>query len=271
MVCVLRRQRHKSDRSAGQHFSTLEVSPVAASGAIINSHALGVVYARAKPDGSLQIQGDRVEVCYSPNASRLYKARVKNLVKENDAVLPDEACTPRTDSSSVLKKAPALSRSVTQKARPSMVLPKVPKNSVIAYADGACSGNPGPSGLGAVVIDGANRIEISENLGQGTNNIAELTAIERVLDLVPEQGRPLVIHTDSAYAIGVLSKGWKAKANVPLVERLRDRLAKRPATKLVHVRGHSGVELNERADELAREAVRTGRSRTERSETARSH
>ena len=66
------------------------------------------------------------------------------------------------------------------------------------------------------------------------------------------------------YAIGVLSKGWKAKANIPLIERVRDRLAKRPATHLVHVRGHAGIELNERADELAREAVRTGRSRSER-------
>ena len=70
-----------------------------------------------------------------------------------------------------------------------------------------------------VVIDGTARTEISEHLGQGTNNIAELTAIERVLDVVPELGRPLVIHTDSAYAIGVLSKGWKAKANLALIER----------------------------------------------------
>jgi len=107
-------------------------------------------------------------------------------------------------------------------------------------------------------------MEVSEHLGEGTNNIAELTAIERVLDVVPEPGRPLVIHTDSAYAIGVLSKGWKAKANLALIERVRDRLAKRPATRLVHVRGHAGIELNERADELAREAVRTGRSRTQR-------
>src|SRR5207237_588932 len=76
--------------------------------------------------------------------------------------------------------------------------------------------------------------------------------------------RWLGIHTDSAYAIGVLSKRWKAKANLALIERVRERLAKRPATLLVHVRGHAGIELNERADELAREAVRTGRSRSER-------
>jgi ribonuclease HI len=224
-----------------------------------------VVYARANADGTLLTRGNRIEVCYSPNASRLYTARASNVVKqEQSPILPDEACTPRAESASRLRKAPPIAGSVTKRAMTSTALPKVPKDSIIAYADGACSGNPGPAGLGVVVIDGAMRTEISENLGQATNNIAELTAIERVLDVVPEPGRPLVIHTDSAYAIGVLSKGWKAKANVPLIERVRDRLAKRPATRLVHVRGHAGIELNERADELAREAVRTGRSRSER-------
>jgi len=220
-----------------------------------------VVYARANPDGSLLIQGSRVEVCYSLNASRLYKARATNVAKTSDtAILPDEAHAPRAESGARLQKAAV----VTKKRMQSSAMPKAPKDSIIAYAYGACSGNPGPAGLGVVVIDGSNRTEISEHLGQGTNNIAELTAIERVLDTVSEGGRPLVIHTDSAYAIGVLSKGWKAKANIPLIERVRQRLAKRPATRLVHVRGHAGIELNERADELAREAVRTGRTRTEK-------
>jgi len=223
-----------------------------------------VVYARARPDGSLSLQGDRVEVCYTPSASRLYMARATNLVKEqNTAVLPDETCTPRADSSSRMRKATAAGAGVTKKALSSTAMPKVPKDSVIAYADGACSGNPGPAGLGVVVIDGSIRMELSEHLGVGTNNIAELSAIDRVLDMVPEPGRPIVIHTDSAYAIGVLSKGWKAKANVALIERVRERLSKRPAIRLVHVRGHSGIELNERADELAREAVKTGRTRKE--------
>jgi ribonuclease HI len=224
-----------------------------------------LVYARAKPDGSLLAQGNRVEVCYSPNASRLYKARSTNLVREEPVtVLPDEACAPRGDSTARLKKAASLGRSISKKPMQSTAIPKAPKDAVIAYADGACSGNPGPAGLGIVVIDGTTKTEISEHLGQATNNIAELTAIERVLETVTDKVRPLVIHTDSAYAIGVLSKGWKAKANIPLIERVRERLAKRPGTTLVHVRGHAGIELNERADELAREAVRTQRSRTER-------
>jgi len=232
----------------------------------VRAHLHGqLVYARAKPDGSLLVQGNRVDVCYSPNASRLYKARSTNLVREEPpTVLPEEACAPRPDSAARLKKAAAVVRVVSKKPMQSTAIPKAPKDAIIAYADGACSGNPGPAGLGIVVVDGNNKTEISEHLGQGTNNIAELTAIERVLDAVTDNVRPLVIHTDSAYAIGVLSKGWKAKANLPLIERVRDRLAKRPSTTLVHVRGHAGIELNERADELAREAVRTQRSRSER-------
>ena len=218
-----------------------------------------VVYARAKPDGKLHVQGGRVDVCYSLNASRLYKARATNVVEdENAALLADDACVAKADSTARMKKATSL----VQRRAESGSMPKAPKNSIIAYADGACSGNPGPAGLGAVIIDGTVRTEISEHLGQGTNNIAELAAIERVLDVVPDIGRPLVVYTDSAYAIGVLSKGWKAKANLEMIDRIRERLAKRPATRLVHVRGHAGIELNERADELAREAVRTKLSRS---------
>ncbi|HMI83601.1 MAG TPA: ribonuclease H [Polyangiaceae bacterium] len=221
------------------------------------------VYARAKPDGTLLVQGNRVDVCYTPNTSRLYKARSTNLVREEPpTVLPDETCAPRPDSAARLKNAAV--RAISKKPMQSTAIPKAPKDAIIAYADGACSGNPGPAGLGIVVIDATTKTEISEHLGQGTNNIAELTAIERVLDTVEDTARPLVIHTDSAYAIGVLSKGWKAKANIALIERVRERLVKRPGTTLVHVRGHAGIELNERADELAREAVRTQSSRSER-------
>lgn len=125
---------------------------------------------------------------------------------------------------------------------------------VVAYADGACSGNPGPAGFGIVVLDGKKRIEISEYLGQGTNNIAELSAVLRALAEVPDKGRPLVIWTDSQYSIGILQKGWKAKANVELIEQLKQALRARPAD-IRYVPGHSGIALNERADELAREAI----------------
>ncbi len=132
---------------------------------------------------------------------------------------------------------------------------------MIVYADGACSRNPRPAGLGVVIIDGDRRIELSEYLGSGTNNIAELTAILRALEEVVDADRPVVIHTDSQYSIGVLQKGWKAKANTELVASLKDVLAGRRRVRLVYVRGHAGVLLNERADALAREAVTARSSR----------
>ena len=81
-------------------------------------------------------------------------------------------------------------------------------------------------GIGVVVIDGEKRREKGEYLGIGTNNIAELTAIERGIDLA-DGGEPrrLRVYTDSSYAIGVLDKGWKAKANQELIARLKRRLA----------------------------------------------
>jgi ribonuclease HI len=64
------------------------------------------------------------------------------------------------------------------------------------------------------------------------------------------------MHTDSKYAIGVLSMGWKAKANQELVQRAKQALSRLADVELIHVPGHAGVPLNERADALAVQAVR---------------
>ena len=124
------------------------------------------------------------------------------------------------------------------------------------YTDGACLGNPGPMGIGVVLLADGRRKEISEYLGPlGTNNIAELTAIQRGLEAVKDPRRPILVYSDSAYAIGVLSKRWKAKANQALIETIRGLLSKFPRIEFVKVAGHSGVPENERCDELAREAI----------------
>lgn len=111
-------------------------------------------------------------------------------------------------------------------------------------------------GIGVVVIEGGKRREHGEYLGIGTNNIAELVAIERGLELAEAEGeRRVRVYTDSGYAIGVLSKGWKAKANQELIARLRRRLAGVPRLEFVKVAGHAGVPENERCDALARQAI----------------
>jgi ribonuclease HI len=134
------------------------------------------------------------------------------------------------------------------------------KDAIHAWTDGACTGNPGPMGIGVVLISGKHRKELSEYLGPvGTNNIAELTAILRALESIKDRKRPIVIYSDSAYAIGLLSMGWKAKANKDLVEKIRQFLRMFPDVQFVKVAGHAGVPENERCDELARSAIEQNR------------
>jgi ribonuclease HI len=216
------------------------------------------VYARGNEDGSFAVKGGRVEIRYKPNDGRKYEARADNLTVIPGEVLPDDACG----------AADTVAKPAAGAAAAGSPGPAAKGSGVIAYADGACSGNPGPAGAGVVVIDGDQRLEISEYLGTGTNNIAELTAILRALEAI-DPARPLVVHTDSQYSIGVLQKGWKAKANQELVASVRDALSGRAATRLSYVPGHAGVLLNERADALAREAVTSRRTRRERLESKR--
>lgn len=136
-------------------------------------------------------------------------------------------------------------------------------DTIIAYTDGGCIGNPGPSGLGYVIRypDGTVH-QKGEPLGQGTNNIAELTAILRVLQDVTDKSKPLYIHTDSSYSIGVLTKGWKAKANQQLIAVIKAEYAQFPNIKLIKVKGHAGNPDNELVDTLANTAARTQQEQT---------
>jgi ribonuclease HI len=226
------------------------------------------LYAAADAKGALAPDAKGlVEVRYRADDGRSYRARADNLQVLDPTPLPDETCgpaeaaPPKSAAAGAARGAaggaPAGGRGAAGGAAGAPAAPALPADpaSVIAYTDGACSGNPGPAGLGVVVVDGGVTTELSEYLGLTTNNVAELTAIARALDQVAARERPVQIHTDSQYAIGVLSKGWKAKANGELVATIKAELARRPRVRLVYVPGHAGVPLNERADELARRAV----------------
>jgi ribonuclease HI len=199
------------------------------------------VLARCSAGGQLVDQGRRVEIRYRANDGKSYRAATRNLELEPGDVLPDEHCE---DAAPVATTRDAAGTVPASSGAP-----------LVAYTDGACSGNPGPAGLGAVLLEHGGRRELSEFLGIGTNNVAELTAILRALEAVGRSAEQMVVHTDSQYAIGVLTKGWKAKANVQLIADIKERMRNFPKLQLVYVRGHAGVPLNERADELARNAV----------------
>jgi ribonuclease HI len=137
---------------------------------------------------------------------------------------------------------------------------------VIIHTDGACSGNPGPGGWGAILRDGDKITEMKGGEPATTNNRMELLAAISALEALPD-GTPAELHTDSQYlrdGITQWMKNWKKNGwrtsdkkpvkNVDLWKRL-EAAAERHQVAWHWVRGHIGHDENERADELAREGM----------------
>jgi len=130
---------------------------------------------------------------------------------------------------------------------------------VSIYTDGACSGNPGPAGIGAILLCGERRREISRFIGEATNNRAEIQAVITALRALkaPEKTE-VTLFTDSQLVSGLLTQNWKAKANQDLVNEMKELAQSCASFEVVKVKGHNGNPLNERADELARKALERG-------------
>ncbi len=123
------------------------------------------------------------------------------------------------------------------------------------YADGASSGNPGPSGIGILLRYRNHEKEVSRFIGTGTNNIAELEAIRAGLLEVKNPDLPIRIYTDSSYAYGLLALGWKPKKNIDIVNEIKLLTKRFKNIEFIKVKGHSGLEGNETADRLATLAI----------------
>ena len=121
------------------------------------------------------------------------------------------------------------------------------------YTDGSCSGNPGPGGWGAIVIDGVNTSPLSGGDPSTTNNRMEMLAVIEGLVSLPAASQ-ITIHSDSQYVINTMTKNWKRNANVDLWDRMQALVDSRSVT-WEWVRGHNGHPLNEAADRLAVEAM----------------
>jgi ribonuclease HI len=137
---------------------------------------------------------------------------------------------------------------------------------VVIYTDGACSGNPGPGGWGAILESGEHRKEIKGGEASTTNNRMELTAAIEALQAL-KQPSEVELYTDSNYLRGGITSwikkwklnGWrtsdkKAVANEELWRKL-ELAAERHRIRWHWVKGHHGHDDNERADELAREGM----------------
>lgn len=134
---------------------------------------------------------------------------------------------------------------------------------VTIYTDGACSGNPGPGGWGAILMYGRHKKELSGGEAQTTNNRMELSGVIAALEQLKE---PCVVelYSDSKYVIDALEKGWakswqakgwrradkKPALNPDLWERLLE-LCGTHTVRCHWVKGHAENEYNNRCDELA--------------------
>lgn len=141
-------------------------------------------------------------------------------------------------------------------------------STVTIYTDGACSGNPGPGGYGAVLLAGGHEKELSGGFRLTTNNRMELLAAIVGLETLNRRCQ-VALYTDSRYIVDAINKGWarrwrdngwmrnkrEAAVNPDLWEQLLD-LLDRHDVDVRWVRGHAGNEGNERADRLAVEASR---------------
>lgn len=138
---------------------------------------------------------------------------------------------------------------------------------IVIYTDGACSGNPGPGGWGAILMSGPHRKELNGGEAGTTNNRMELLAAISALEALKKPSR-VELHTDSNYLRDGITKwifgwrrnGWKTAdkkpvKNVELWQRL-DAARQQHTINWHWVKGHAGHPENERADELAREGMK---------------
>ena len=138
---------------------------------------------------------------------------------------------------------------------------------ITIYTDGACSGNPGPGGWGAILMYKNNKKEISGGKKDTTNNVMELTAVIEALKLVKFPCK-IKVYSDSAYVVNGFLQGWiynwikknwrtadgSPVKNKELWEILYN-FTKTHEIEFIKVKGHSDNEFNNRCDELARNAI----------------
>ena len=141
---------------------------------------------------------------------------------------------------------------------------------VVIYTDGACSGNPGPGGWGAVLISGEHERELCGGEGPTTNNRMELMAAIQALEALKRPCK-VELHTDSQYVrtgiaewlAGWKARGWRTASKAPVKNedlwRRLDEARLRHEVDWRWVKGHAGHELNERADALARKGLEEAR------------
>lgn len=140
-------------------------------------------------------------------------------------------------------------------------------DTIIIYTDGACTGNPGKGGYGAVIIDGDRRAELAAGYKLTTNNRMEMMGAIAALESLKSNSQ-VKLHTDSKYIVDAVTKGWAKKWQANGWRRNKKEMAKNPDlwqelldlckihdVEFVWVKGHAGIAENERCDRLAVDAA----------------
>jgi ribonuclease HI len=130
---------------------------------------------------------------------------------------------------------------------------------IVIYTDGSARGNPGPGGLGVVMMYGNHRKELSEGYKLTTNNRMELLAVIRGLETLKRDDVKIKIYTDSRYVSDPVNKGWlfnweakrfNKKKNPDLWKQFLP-LYRKFSISFIWVKGHANIPENERCDQLA--------------------
>ncbi len=210
------------------------------------------VWAAIHADNSLAVEKGNVLIKYNLKQDYEYKVKEESLEPES-AAIPSQKKTKTPKKNSAKSNLPSKKSSQIHEHEKN-----IPENCIKIYTDGASSGNPGPAGIGVLLIYGENRKEISQSIGEATNNIAELTAIKIALEKLKRNDLPVRIFSDSSYSIGLLSKDWKPKKNQDLITDIRSLMKNFKDLHFIKVKGHAGIKENEVADFLATSAIKKG-------------
>ncbi len=157
-------------------------------------------------------------------------------------------------------------KAVSASSKPKLTIkPKssISGDTIIIYTDGACTGNPGKGGYGAVIINGDRRKEISGGYKLTTNNRMEMMGAIAALESLKSNSK-VKLHSDSKYIVDAVIKGWAKKWQANGWRRNKKEMAKNPDlwqelldlckihdVEFVWVKGHAGIPENERCDSLA--------------------
>ncbi len=227
------------------------------------------VWVEIDASGKPGVKGGRMPIRYSASAgSKIYRAGVSGVMMLDEPVVDMEAGISADKAKAAKSRGSGFGKAGTRTAQQAAaakvaageLVASFHRDAVVCFTDGACQGNPGPAGSGAVVkLPGGRVLERHLALGRGTNNIGELKAIGLALDLLDEAAvsgdARVEILTDSKYVHGLLQLGWKGKANRDIINAIKAQMRNFTKLRIHWIAGHVGIPENERADELANRGV----------------